>query len=145
MANILKKRGSIFVMGLILGYMSLASSSMRMALVVLLRGAHMKQVQFLAAALIATLGFSFLTAAPVRADESEQFFCAAVLPCNSDGTVQAPFDQGLCAPTYRSQCLSMLANKLQESGATCDESLDRVAKKAKRLARQLRKFKAARR
>ncbi len=97
----------------------------------------MIKVQVVTVAVLVALGCLFSGPSMAQADESEGFVCAAVMPCNSDGTVQAPFDTGLCAPMYRSQCLSALANNLNESSNSCRESLDDASKRVKRLRRKV--------
>jgi hypothetical protein len=76
------------------------------------------------------------------ASDSEPFVCAAVMPCNDDGTVQAPFDEGLCAPTYRSWCLSAQVNHLEDISQACHsqlESKQEVVEKFRKRLRDLRR------
>jgi hypothetical protein len=80
----------------------------------------------------------FAVAVPlVRADEGE-VVCATIVPCNPDGTVFAPYDQGACAPLYRSQCLSQRANELSEVEASCQVSMAELQKRVKALSRKNR-------
>lgn len=73
----------------------------------------------------------------VQAEEGE-FVCAAIMPCNPDGTVFAPYDQGSCAALYRSQCLSQRANELSEVEASCQVSMAELQKRVKALSRKNR-------
>jgi hypothetical protein len=93
--------------------------------------------------------FSSLLFTPSVAQAAEEgFVCAAVMRCNPDGTVMEEFDRGECAPMYRSQCLSRLANDVQESLVVCKEKLKSTQESlagARRQLRDLRKKAAARR
>lgn len=78
-----------------------------------------------------------ITPATARA-EDEGFVCAAVMPCNPDGTVMEQFDHGQCAPMYRSQCLSRLTNDVQEDLVVCKEKLKTTQESLAGMRRQLR-------
>ena len=65
--------------------------------------------------------------------------CAAVMPCNPDGSVQAPFDSGNCAPLYQRQCLTQKANELAEQVEQCINASDRRVQRYRRAIRALRR------
>ena len=73
----------------------------------------------------------------VLAEEGE-IMCAAVLPCNPDGTVQAPYDQGLCASYYETVCQKYGLSVLSDQVQSCTEERDLLIKQNKRLRRQLK-------
>ena len=104
--------------------------------------------RFISGLVIASIfACQLITPATARA-EDEGFVCAAVMPCNPDGTVMQQFDQGQCAPMYRSQCLSRLTNDVQEALVICKEKLKATQESlagTRRQLRDMRKKAAARR
>ncbi len=82
---------------------------------------------------------------PAFAD-NDMLICAAVHPCNPDGSVMAPYNTGACAAKYAKECLSNVANKAILS---CETSLSqsdaKVASLKKELDKTKRRLKAAQR
>ena len=68
--------------------------------------------------------------------------CAAVNPCNSDGTVTKEFAYGECAPVFEQRCLSELANSINAALSACqtmDDALLAQLSDANRQIAQLKK------
>ena len=86
----------------------------------------------------------------VFAEDSEPV-CAMVAPCNADGSVFAPFDDGVCAVYYAKMCArkttDSLLNQLGQCGsssAALEAKLTSREKRIKRLSRALRRSKTRR-
>jgi hypothetical protein len=85
--------------------------------------------------------------------KAEDFYCAAVYPCQADGTIDPKYDiEGTCGDQYRSQCKSLqvdmstaqLNSCMDEKSALQEKEGDlrteiRKLKKKLRLAKKLRK------
>lgn len=95
--------------------------------------------KFLLAVLAAVI-FAPTVVASAHADDSDMVVCAAIHPCNEDGTVQAPFDQGVCGERYALECAkekeSLDAQNPAETSCVADR--DTLSKQVKRLSKQLR-------
>ena len=97
--------------------------------------------------LVAVLFGVFLAAFPLQSayalDEIDR--CAAVYPCNPDGTVQAPFDKGECAELYQRQCSSKKANELGDSLISCENNRDSLLVTIDSLRDEVRRLRRKRR
>ncbi len=92
------------------------------------------------AALLLTFTFVNQVKAQNRAfTGNDSAICAAVLPCNKDGSVQSAFNTGSCAAVYQRQCFSQKANELAGLVESC--TIDSLQKelKYKRTIRSLKK------
>ena len=92
-------------------------------------------------------------ASPAFAESDDDVVvCAAVHPCNADGTVMAPYNKGECAARYALECAADVANKIGEDLVSCEnenaalklqletslKKLSRLQKAARRAARPAR-------
>ena len=88
----------------------------------------------------------FLSCA-VPAVNAEEPICAAVNPCNADGTVMKEFAGGECAAVFERRCLSQLTNSLQMDVAACraDEAstTEQLGEANRQIAALRRQLKAA--
>ena len=104
-----------------------------------------------AAWLMAVIGLCF--AFPLHAaDNQHVVLCAALLPCNGDGSVQKPFDEGPCALLYAKQCQFQFANQSSVDLLACQreveaqtEQVDNLREKYRSLNRRYRVLKHSRR
>ena len=80
--------------------------------------------------------FSALIPSVVRADQDE-IVCAAVVPCEPDGTVQPPYNQGPCASAYEAMC-----RPYADCAGFCDDQCKnetlQLVQRNQKLKRQLR-------
>ena len=86
---------------------------------------------------LALLVIGILTVPAARAqtviDDSE-VICAAIHPCNPDGSVMAEYATGACAARYIKECLSAKAN---EALASCVDNRDESHKTIRTLKRKV--------
>ena len=94
-------------------------------------------MMYLVRTLTVTLLSSLLLTSSVYADDSG-LICPEVYPCNSDGSVQAPFDQGACGVKFAKQCVGDKANKTISS---CEASRSEAEASTKALQKQVAKLK----
>ena len=87
---------------------------------------------------LSTLQISVGAAVAQDSGDSDFVVCAAVMPCNGDGTVQAPFNVGPCADTYRSWCLADRLNGLEEDLNSCISKAEARHESVQKLRRKLR-------
>lgn len=77
----------------------------------------------------------------LSAAAQEEAYCAAVYPCNKDGTVYAPFNKGACYTYYQLICLKgETLRDLDKDLQECEASKDRLKNKVRRLRRKLRRL-----
>lgn len=74
----------------------------------------------------------------VWAQSSENVVCAAVHPCNPDGTVQVGFDKGPCAERYRIECARDLMQSVSLDVQICETERVGLEDEVKVLKRKLR-------
>ncbi len=72
------------------------------------------------------------------AQGSDDLICPAVYPCNDDGTVKAPFDQGECGKMFIKQCLS---DKAKADVKDCEDLRAFDTSSVKKLKREVSKLK----
>ncbi len=92
------------------------------------------------------LGATLMVCSPALAESDGDLVCAAIHPCNSDGTVYAPYNSGECAAKYALECAGDVTNKVGDALVSCENSradlqdqLNKLAKKLARLQRAARK------
>jgi hypothetical protein len=68
----------------------------------------------------------------------DDLICPAVYPCNDDGTVKAPFDQGECGKMFIKQCLS---DKAKADIKDCEDLRAFDTSSVKKLKREVSKLK----
>lgn len=86
------------------------------------------------------LGILTFTGSDVRADD---LVCAAVLPCNADGSVQAPYSQGACAARYARDCTFAHAKSQEDKLVACEDSSSKKDRQISKLRKELRKARRA--
>ena len=67
---------------------------------------------------------------------AEETVCPAVFPCNSDGTVQAPYNQGDCAPYFEEMC-----QPYAHCSMFCESEKEELVKQNRKLKKQLKSAK----
>ncbi len=96
-----------------------------------------KYLKFIALTVVMA-GFSAaILVSPVLA-ESGEVYCAAVLPCDEDGSVLPAFDQGPCAEMYATQCANLASEQLGEKLSSCEDKRSDLENNIRRLKRQLK-------
>ncbi len=60
---------------------------------------------------------------------AEDVFCAQVMPCNSDGSVQSPFNTGPCAGYYASICKGQVVDDIGDDLSSCESEKAILQKK----------------
>jgi len=73
-----------------------------------------------------------------RADE--QVLCAHVYPCNADGSVQAPYNEGDCRDYYERICFTKVYNELSGELVSCETEKGSYEKKHSQALKRLRKL-----
>lgn len=81
-----------------------------------------------------------LTVGTVQAQDSD-VFCAAVLPCDSEGNVLPAFNQGPCAELYSTQCANMATAQLGQQLQTCQDKGSDLQKEINKLRKKVRRAK----
>lgn len=71
---------------------------------------------------------------------AEQFVCAAVYPCDSDGNLEEQYLGSDCEDFYRSQCiltqLNQCQNNLESKSAYAEEILAKYNKLKRKIGKQ---------
>ena len=78
---------------------------------------------------------------PQSVKAEDEVLCAAVLPCDEDGSVMPPYDRGACASYYRELCTQYAIEQLGDRVAVCTVEKGDLEKQNRRLRRQLRAVK----
>jgi len=93
--------------------------------------------------LILLLGLSII---PTVFAEDQGVVCAEIVPCASDGSVLAPFDQDpVCSQYYKSICSTKLFNQVTENYIACEDDRSSLRAQNKRLRRRLLRKRGANR
>ena len=99
-------------------------------------------MKYLAVALLASL-LALAGSTQAFADGSDGVICAAVHPCNPDGSVATPFNTtDACGLKYAKECLS---EKTNEAITTCEDSRSSVEVEAASLKKEINRLKRANR
>lgn len=95
-------------------------------------------IRFVPAAVVAA--FLFVLVLALGIPEGEEPLCAAVHPCNPDGSVYAPFNQGACAERYALECARQLADEKDLSALfnQCVADREHLARRTQKLKRRNR-------
>jgi len=76
---------------------------------------------------------------PSFADSGEDgIMCAAIHPCNADGSVIAGYETGPCAAKYIKECLGEKAN---HAIASCEGSRGSMVRQVRKLKKEIAKLK----
>jgi len=72
--------------------------------------------------------------------QSSDIICAAILPCDQNGQVLAPFKDGACAEIYARQCASEAANQTSQQLLQCQTNQDNLERRLSQTLKQNRKL-----
>lgn len=83
----------------------------------------------------------FLLWCPQSTRAEDGVVCAAIYPCNEDGSVQSPYNEGACAEYYRDMCSGSEVQKEGDGLLQCEIARAQLTRTNKRLKKQLRAVK----
>ena len=86
---------------------------------------------------------SLMVVASASAESDGDLVCAAIHPCNTDGTVMAPFNTGECAAKYALECAGDAANKTGDELVTCEGKNSELQAEISKLQKKLARFQRA--
>ena len=100
----------------------------------------MKRISVALIAIAVALVGSTAFASPARAEgaSDDLVVCAAVHPCNEDGSVQTPFNQGACAEHYALECAKDAFDRESDGSISCNTDRENLGQQVKRLTKLLR-------